>query len=555
MAKQMLFGQDARKSMIKGADILADAVKATLGPKGRNVLIEKSFGAPTITKDGVSVAKEVELPDPYENMGARMIREAASKTQDDSGDGTTTATVLAQHMVHEGFKQVTAGANPMQLKRGMEKALKVVVGEVARISKKLKTEEEVTSVASISANGDAEIGEMIANALEKVGDDGVITIEEGKGLTSELAVVDGMEFDRGYLSPYFVTNPENMLAELDDCYILCYEKKISNMQDMLPLLQSVAQAGKPLLIIAEDIEGEALATLVVNRIRGMLNIVAVKAPAFGDRRKEILRDIAVLSGGEYISEELGISLEGVTLDQLGRAKRIEISKDTTTIIQGGGKKKDVNGRIDSIRRAIAATTSEYDREKLQERLAKLAGGVAIIQVGAATEVELKEKKSRTQDALSATRAAIEEGIVAGGGTTLLAIRKKVASLKLEGDQQTGADIIYGALAAPLNQIAENAGHEGAVMVQAVEKAKNNHGLNAATGEITDMLKAGILDPAKVIRNTCQNAVSVAGIFITTECMITDIEEEEPAGGGGHDHHHGGGMPGGMGGMGGMPGMM
>lgn len=553
MAKQMLFGQDARTSMIKGADILADAVKATLGPKGRNVLIEKSFGAPTITKDGVSVAKEVELPDPYENMGARMIREAASKTQDDSGDGTTTATVLAQHMVHEGFKQVTAGANPMQLKRGMEKALDVVVGEVARISKKLKTKEEVTSVATISANGDAEIGEMIANALEKVGDDGVITIEEGKGLTSELEVVDGMEFDRGYLSPYFVTNAENMLAELDDCYILCYEKKISNMQDMLPLLQSVAQAGKPLLIIAEDIEGEALATLVVNRIRGMLNIVAVKAPAFGDRRKEILRDIAILSGGEYISEELGISLEGVTLDQLGRAKRIEISKDTTTIIQGAGKKKDVNARIDTIRRAIEATTSEYDREKLQERLAKLAGGVAIIQVGAATEVELKEKKSRTQDALSATRAAIEEGIVAGGGTTLLAARKKVAALKLEGDQKTGADIVFGALASPLNQIAENAGHEGAVMVQAVEKAKNNHGLNAATGEIEDMLKAGILDPAKVLRNTCQNAVSVAGIFITTECMITDIEEEEPAGGGGHDHHHGGGgMPGGMGGM---PGMM
>jgi chaperonin GroEL len=553
MAKQMLFGQDARTSMIKGADILANAVKATLGPKGRNVLIEKSFGAPTITKDGVSVAKEVELPDPYENMGARMIREAASKTQDDSGDGTTTATVLAQHMVHEGFKQVTAGANPMQLKRGMEKALAVVVEEVARVSKKLKTKEEVTSVASISANGDAEIGEMIANALEKVGDDGVITIEEGKGLSSELEVVDGMEFDRGYLSPYFVTNAENMLAELDDCYILCYEKKISNMQDMLPLLQAVSQSGKPLLIIAEDIEGEALATLVVNRIRGMLNIVAVKAPAFGDRRKEILRDIAVLSGGEYISEELGISLEGVTLDQLGRAKRIEISKDTTTIIQGGGKKKDVNGRIDSIRRSIEATTSEYDREKLQERLAKLAGGVAIIQVGAATEVELKEKKSRTQDALSATRAAIEEGIVAGGGTTLLAIRKKVAALKLEGDQQTGADIVYGSLAAPLNQIAENAGHEGAVMVQAVEKAKTNFGLNAATGEIEDMLKAGILDPAKVIRNTCQNAVSVAGIFITTECMITDIEEDEPAGGGGHDHHHGGGgMPGGMGGM---PGMM
>jgi chaperonin GroEL len=546
MAKQMLFGQDARARMIKGSDILANAVKATLGPKGRNVLIEKSFGAPTITKDGVSVAKEVELPDPYENMGARMIREAASKTQDDSGDGTTTATVLAQHMIHEGFKQVTAGANPMQLKRGMEKALEVVVAEVARVSKKLKTKAEVTSVASISANGDAEIGAMIADALEKVGDDGVITIEEGKGLSTELEVVDGMEFDRGYLSPYFVTNPENMLAELEDCYILCYEKKISNMQDMLPLLQAVAQTGKPLLIIAEDIEGEALATLVVNRLRGMLNIVAVKAPAFGDRRKEILRDIAVLSGGEYISDELGMKLESVGLENLGHAKRIEISKDTTTIIQGGGKKKAVNARIDSIRRSIEATTSEYDREKLQERLAKLAGGVAIIQVGAATEIELKEKKSRTQDALSATRAAIEEGIVAGGGTTLLAIRSKVAALKLVGDQKTGADIVYGALAAPLYQIAENAGHEGAVMVQAVEQAKVNFGLNAATGKIEDMLKAGILDPAKVIRNTCQNAVSVAGVFITTECMITDIPEPEPAGDGGHDHHHGGG--GGMGGM-------
>lgn len=547
MAKQMLFGQDARTSLMSGADVLADAVKATLGPKGRNVLLEKSFGAPNITKDGVSVAKEIELPDPYENMGARMIREAASKTQDDSGDGTTTATVLAQHMIHEGFKQVTAGANPMQLKRGMEKALEVVKAEIAKASKPLKTEKEVAQVASISANGDTEIGGMIADALEEVGDDGVITIEEGKGLTTEIELVDGMEFDRGYLSPYFVTNPQSMIAELEDCYVLCYEKKISSMQDMLPLLQAVAQSGKPLLIIAEDIEGEALATLVVNRLRGMLNIVAVKAPAFGDRRKEILRDISTLTGGQYISEDLGMKLESVELKDLGKAKRIEVSKDVTTIIQGGGKKKDVAARIETIRRAIESTTSEYDKEKLQERLAKLAGGVAIIKVGAATEIELKEKKSRTQDALSATRAAIEEGIVAGGGTALLSIRKKLKKLKLEDDQATGVNIVQSALASPLFYIAQNAGHEGAVMVQAVEAAKGDIGLNAATGKLEDMFKAGILDPAKVLRTACQNAVSVAGIFITTECLITDIEEESaPAGPP---------MGGGMGGMGGMPGMM
>jgi chaperonin GroEL len=550
MAKQMLFGQEARTALISGADILANAVKATLGPKGRNVLLEKSFGAPSITKDGVSVAKDIDLPDPYENMGARMIREAASKTQDDSGDGTTTATVLAQHMIHEGFKQVTAGANPMQLKRGMEAALAVVVEAVAKSSKKLKTKEEVAQVATISANGDTEIGSMIADALEEVGDDGVITIEEGKGLETEVEVVDGMEFDRGYLSPYFVTNSETMRVEMDDCYVLCYEKKISSMQDMLPLLQAVAQSGKPLLLIAEDIEGEALATLVVNRLRGSLNIAAVKAPAFGDRRKEILRDIATLTGGQYISEDLGMKLESVSLDDLGTAKHVEITKDVTTIIQGGGKKKDVESRIEMIRRNIEATTSEYDREKLQERLAKLAGGVAIIKVGAATEIELKEKKSRTQDALSATRAAIEEGIVAGGGTTLLHIRSKIDNLKLEGDQKTGAAIVRSALAAPLHQIAQNAGHEGAVMVLAVENSKGNIGLNAATGKLEDMLKAGILDPAKVLRTSCQNAVSVAGVFVTTECLITDIEEEDsgaPAGGGDH--------MGGMGGMGGMPGMM
>ena len=552
MAKQMLFGQDARTSLIKGADVLADAVKATLGPKGRNVLLEKSFGAPSITKDGVSVAKEIELPDPFENMGARMIREAASKTQDDSGDGTTTATVLAQHMVHEGFKQVTAGANPMQLKRGMEKALKIVEREIAQLSKKLKTNKEVAQVATISSNGDTEIGGMIADALDEVGDDGVITIEEGKGLNTEIELVDGMEFDRGYLSPYFVTNPESMTAELEDCYVLCYEMKISSMQDMLPLLQAVAQAGKPLLIIAEDIEGEALATLVVNRLRGMLNIVAVKSPAFGDRRKEMLRDIATLTGGQYISEDLGMKLDTVELKDLGQAKRIEVSKDATTIINGGGKKKDIAARIETIRRAIEATTSEYDKEKLQERLAKLAGGVAIIKVGAATEIELKEKKGRTQDALSATRAALEEGIVAGGGTTLLSIRKSLDKLKLKGDQATGVKILHDALASPLYQIAENAGYEGAVMVQKIEAAKGNTGLNAATGDIEDMIKAGILDPAKVLRTACQNAVSVAGVFITTECLITDIEEAAPAGppmGGG------GGMPGGMGGMGGMPGMM
>ncbi len=539
MAKQMIFGQEARAALIRGADVLANAVKATLGPKGRNVLLEKSFGAPIITKDGVSVAKEVDLPDPFENMGARMLREAASKTQDDAGDGTTTATVLAQSLIQHGFKQVTAGANPMQLKRGMEKALEVVLAGIASASKKINGKEEISQVATISANGDREIGDMIANALEEVGEDGVVTIEEGKGLQTEVEVVDGMDFDRGYLSPYFVTNAEQMKCELEDAYVLCYEKKISTMQDMLPLLQAVAQSGKHLLLIAEEVEGEALATLVVNRLRGILHVCAVKAPAFGDRRKEILRDIATLTGGTYVSEDLGMKLESVTLKDLGRAKKITITKDTTTLIQGSGKKKDVEGRCEMIRKNIESTTSDYDREKLEERLAKLAGGVAIIRVGAATEIELKEKKQRTQDALSATRAAIEEGIVPGGGTTYLRVREKIKELKLKGDQKTGARLLYDALASPLYMIAQNAGMEGAVIVDEVMSAKTAIGLNAATGEMVDLVKAGIVDPAKVLRTAAQNAVSVAGAFITIECLIADKPKDEKSGSGAR----GGGMPG------------
>ncbi len=552
MAKQMVFGQEARTALIKGADVLADAVRATLGPKGRNVLLEKSFGAPNITKDGVTVAKEIELAEPFENMGARMIREAATKTQDDSGDGTTTATVLAQSMIHNGMKQVTAGANPMQLKRGMEKALAAVVKEIEQQAKAIKTSEEVAQVASVSANGDREIGEMIADALDEVGDDGVITIEEGRGLETEVEVVEGMEFDRGYLSPYFVTNAEAMRVEMEDAYVLCYEKKISSMQDLLPLLQSLAQTGKPLLIVAEDIDGEALATLVVNRLRGTLNIAAVKAPAFGDRRKEVLLDISTITGGTYVSEDLGIKLENLTIKDLGQVKRVDITKDATTLIQGAGKKKDVQARCELIRRSIESTTSDYDREKLQERLAKLAGGVAVIRVGAATEIELKEKKARTQDALSATRAAVEEGVVAGGGTTLLRIREKLSNLRLKDDQKTGAQIVSDALSAPLFHIAQNAGHEGAVIVGQVEAAKQNSGFNAETGKMQNMVQAGILDPAKVLRTAAQNAVSVAGAFITTECLITDLPEKEtapampPGGMGGMD---------GMGGMGGMGGMM
>ncbi|MBX7259706.1 MAG: chaperonin GroEL [Candidatus Hydrogenedentes bacterium] len=544
MAKQLAFDQEARAALIRGADVLANAVKATLGPKGRNVLLEKSFGAPNITKDGVTVAKEVELKNPYENMGARMVREAATKTQDVAGDGTTTATVLAQAMLHEGLRHVTAGANPMHLKRGMDKAMEAVVEAVKAASKKVRNSDDITHVATISANGDKEIGQMIAEAIAKVGEDGVVTIEEGKGLNSELEIVDGMQFDRGFLSPYFVTSPENMTATLEDCYVLAYEKKISSLNDIVPLLQQTAQSGRPLLIIAEDVEGEALATLVVNRLRGILNVCAVKAPAFGDRRKEILRDISILTGGTYISEELGTKLENITLKDLGKAKRIEVNKDNTTIVQGGGSKKEILARCETIRKAIEATTSDYDREKLQERLAKLAGGVAVIKVGAATEIELKEKKARTDDALNATRAAIEEGFVPGGGIALLGARQAAKTVKLKGDFATGANIVYNACAAPLWQIAANAGLEGSVVVADVEASKAGVGLNAATGDMEDLVKAGIIDPAKVLTTALRNAVSVAGIFITTECVVADIPKKEPAAPAGPPH-------GGMGGMGGM----
>lgn len=526
MAKQLLFNQAARLALLNGVDKLSNAVKATLGPRGRNVLLEKSFGAPKVTKDGVTVAKEVEVEDPYENMGARMIRQAASKTNDLAGDGTTTATVLAQELVHEGLRQVTAGANPMHLKRGMEKGMAVALEYIADMAKRIKNQEEIRQVATVSANGDKKIGDIIANAIEKVGEDGVITIEEGKSFETEVDLVDGMQFDRGYLSPHFVTNKEAMRVELEDAYILCYEKKIGSIRDMLPLLQKIAQAGKPLLIIAEDLEGEALATLVVNRLRGILNVAAVKAPAFGDRRKEILRDLAILTGGQFVSEDLGMKLENLELSQLGTAKRIEITKDNTTIVQGGGKKKDIKGRIDQIRNAIENTTSDYDREKLQERLAKLAGGVAVIKIGAASEVELKEKKDRADDALNATRAAIEEGIVAGGGVALLRAAGKVQAIKLDGDEKTGAAMLAKAMMQPLACIADNAGLEGGVIVNDVIEAKGNVGFNAETGEMEDLVKSGIIDPAKVIRCALQNAVSSASMIITTECLVTDAPKKE-----------------------------
>jgi len=536
MPKQILFGEEARMVLKDGMDQLANAVKATLGPKGRNVLIQRSFGGPKITKDGVTVAKEVELKAPFQNMGARMIREAASKTNDNAGDGTTTATVLAQAMVHAGMRQVTAGANPMYLKRGMDKAVVVAVETIAKASKKIKNSDEIKQIATVSANGDTTIGDIIAKAIEAVGEDGVITVEEGKGFETEVDVVEGMQFDRGYLSPYFVTNAESMKAVLEDCFVLCYEKKISSLHDMLPLLQKVAQSGKPMLIIAEDIEGEALATLVVNRLRGILNIAAVKAPAFGDRRKEIMRDIAVVCGGEFISEDIGLSLDSVELTQLGKAKRIEITKDNTTIIEGSGKKKDISGRCDQLRRQVEATTSDYDKEKLQERLAKLAGGVAVIKVGAATETALKEKKDRADDALNATRAAIEEGVVPGGGVALLRASSAIGDLKLTGDEALGAKIVQEAMHAPLRQIALNAGLEGSVVVQEIAAAKGSIGLNAATGKVEDLVKAGIIDPAKVIRAAIQNAVSVATMIITTECVVTDIPEA-PKPAGGDDHHN------------------
>ncbi len=544
MAKQLIFSDEARRGVLEGVTLLSKAVKATLGPKGRNVVIDKKFGAPTVTKDGVSVAKEIELKDPYANMGAQMVKEVASKTNDVAGDGTTTATVLAEAIYREGLKNVTAGSNPMELKRGIDKAVEAVVAEIAAMSKSVNN--EIAQVATISANGDQTIGNIIAEAMEKVGKDGTITVEEAKTIETTLDVVEGMQFDKGYLSPYFVTNPDSMEAVLEDCYILINEKKISNLNDMLPLLQAVAKETKPLLIIAEDVEGEALATLVINKMRGILNVCAVKAPGFGDRRKAILQDIAVLTGGTCITEDLGLKLENVTLEQLGKAKRITVSKEHTTIVEGAGDESAIMGRVAQIRREIDETTSDYDREKLQERLAKLSGGVAVIKIGAATEVEMKEKKDRVDDALHATKAAVQEGIVAGGGVALIRAARAIDKLDLTGDEATGAKIVKRAVEEPLRQIAINGGYEGSVVVQKVQTMSDSEGFNAANGEYVDMIAAGILDPAKVTRSALQNAASVAGLLLTTECLITDLKEEKdmPA------------MPaGGMGGMGGMPGMM
>ena len=546
-AKEVKFSSDARNRMLKGVDILADAVKVTLGPKGRNVVIDKSFGAPRITKDGVTVAKEIELADKFENMGAQMVREVASKTNDIAGDGTTTATVLAQSIVREGAKAVAAGMNPMDLKRGIDMAVEKVVADLEKRSKKIKTSEEVAQVGTISANGEREIGDFIAQAMEKVGNEGVITVEEAKSLHTELDVVEGMQFDRGYLSPYFVTNPEKMLVELDDPYILLHEKKLSNLQAMLPVLEAVVQSSRPLLIIAEDIEGEALATLVVNKLRGGLKVAAVKAPGFGDRRKAMLEDIAILTGGQVVSEDLGIKLENVTLDMLGAAKKISIDKDNTTIVEGGGAKGDIKARCGQIRGQIEETSSDYDKEKLQERLAKLAGGVAVIRVGGATEVEVKERKDRVDDAMNATRAAVEEGIVVGGGAALL---RAIASLDKvtpdNDDQKVGVSIVRRALQSPIRQIAENAGEDGSIVAGKVAESKDqSFGFDAQSGTYVDMFKAGIIDPVKVVRVALQDAASIAGLLITTEAMVA--EHPEPKGQGG------GGAPdmGGMGGMGGM----
>ncbi|MBR2356665.1 MAG: chaperonin GroEL [Lentisphaeria bacterium] len=542
MAKQLIFSDEARRSVLEGASLLAKAVKVTLGPKGRNVVIDKKYGAPAVTKDGVTVAKEIELKDAYANMGAQMVKDVASKTNDVAGDGTTTATVLAEAIYREGLKNVTAGANPMELKRGIDKAVAAVTDELTKMSKKVSSREQIAQVATISANGDSTIGDIIADAMDKVGKDGTITVEEAKAMETTLDVVEGMQFDKGYISPYFVTDAEAMEAVLEDCYILINEKKISNLNDMLPVLQAVAKEGKQLLIIAEDVEGEALSTLVINKMRGSLNVCAVKAPGFGDRRKAMLQDIAILTGGTCITEDLGIKLENVTTKELGKAKRVTIDKENTTIVEGAGKASAIQGRVAQIKREIVETTSDYDREKLQERLAKLAGGVAVIKIGAATEVEMKEKKDRVDDALHATRAAVEEGIVAGGGVALIRASKAVADLKLAGDEAIGADIVVRAVAEPLRQIAANGGYEGSVVVQKVIGLKGAEGFNAATGEYCDMLKAGIIDPKKVSRSALQNAASIAGLMLTTECLITDIKEEkEPA------------MP--AGGMGGMPGMM
>ncbi|MHB2167747.1 chaperonin GroEL [Alsobacter sp. R-9] len=541
-AKDVRFSSDARDKMLRGVDILANAVKVTLGPKGRNVVIEKSFGAPRITKDGVTVAKEIELEDKFENMGAQMVREVASKTNDVAGDGTTTATVLAQAIVKEGAKAVAAGMNPMDLKRGVDLAVAAAIKDISARAKKVKSSAEVAQVGTISANGDSSIGEMIAQAMQKVGNEGVITVEEAKSLETELDVVEGMQFDRGYLSPYFITNAEKMVAELEDPYILIHEKKLSSLQAMLPILEAVVQTGKPLLIIAEDVEGEALATLVVNKLRGGLKVAAVKAPGFGDRRKAMLEDIAVLTSGQMIAEDLGIKLESVTLNMLGRAKKVRIEKENTTIVDGAGKKKDIEARVQQIKAQIEETTSDYDREKLQERLAKLAGGVAVIRVGGATEVEVKEKKDRVDDALNATRAAVEEGIVPGGGTALLRAKGAVSKLKSDNaDVQAGINIVMKALEAPIRQIVENAGVEGSIVVGKIgENKSQTFGFNAQTEQYVDMLDAGIVDPAKVVRTALQDAASVSGLLITTEAMVAELPKDKPAPA----------MPGG-GGMGGM----
>jgi chaperonin GroEL len=541
MAKQIIYGEESRQAILRGVNLLANAVKVTLGPKGRNVVLDKKFGSPTITKDGVTVAKEIDLKDPLENMGAQMVREVASKTSDIAGDGTTTATVLAQAIFREGAKNVVAGANPMELKRGIEKAVEVVVEALKKQSKQVSGN-MIAQVGTISANSDDTIGKIIAEAMEKVGKDGVITVEEARTLETSLEVVEGMQFDRGYLSPYFVTNPEKMIADLEDAFILLHEKKLSNLQAMLPVLEAVVQTGKPLLIIAEDVEGEALATLVVNKLRGGLKIAAVKAPGFGDRRKAMLEDIAILTGGTVISEDLGIKLESVTLDMLGRAKKVSISKENTTIVDGAGAKSDIEGRVAQIKAQIEETTSDYDREKLQERLAKLAGGVAVIRVGGSTEVEVKEKKDRIDDALNATRAAVQEGIVPGGGTALLRSSVKISVKGENDDQEAGVNIVRRALQAPCRQIAENAGDEASIVVgKILDKNEDNWGYNAQTGVYGDMISMGIVDPVKVVRTALQDAASVASLLITTEAMIAELPKKDAPGG----------MPGGMGGMGGM----
>ncbi len=548
-AKEVKFSADARDRMLRGVDILANAVKVTLGPKGRNVVIDKSFGAPRITKDGVTVAKEIELEDKFENMGAQMVREVASKTNDNAGDGTTTATVLAQAIVREGAKSVAAGMNPMDLKRGIDIAVAAVLKDIEKRATKVGSSAEVAQVGTISANGDANIGKMIAQAMQKVGNEGVITVEEAKSLETDVEIVEGMQFDRGYLSPYFITNAEKMIADLGDAYILLHEKKLSSLQAMLPVLEAVVQTGKPLVIVAEDIEGEALATLVVNKLRGGLKVAAVKAPGFGDRRKAMLEDIAILTGGQLISDDLGIKLETVTLDMLGRSKKVLIEKEKTTIIDGAGKKKEIEARVAQIKQQIEETTSDYDREKLQERLAKLAGGVAVIRVGGATEVEVKEKKDRVDDALNATRAAVEEGIVPGGGVALLRAKKAVGKLSNDNpDVQAGINIVLKAIEAPIRQIAENAGVEGSIVVgKILENRSETYGFDAQNEEYVDMVQKGIIDPAKVVRRALQDAGSVAGLLVTTEAMVAEMPKEKPAAGG-HDHGGGGGM-GGMGGMG------